>query len=214
MESFYSVLSSAISAVPAHNFLLILGDFNGRLGKDTVPFSCHEECNRNGEYLHDLMEEHALLATNTQFQKAPERLWTWIFPPDINRVRHKQQIDFILARRKWRNSLFDSQAYNSMESVGSDHRVVSVKIRLSLRAKKKSVARRVRYNWRILENDVELQDRYEVFHLLSDDVNETRSSRYAHLMEANNEAAKETLTPIAKQRKVCLFSADPRVIEA
>ena len=33
-------------------------------------------------------------------------------------------------------------------------------------------------------------------------------------MEANNEAAKETLTPIAKQRKVSLFSADPRVTDA
>ena len=100
MESFYSDLSSAISAVPAHNFLPILGDFNGHLGKDTVPFSYHEECNRNGEFLHDLMEEQTLLATNTQFQKPPKRLWTWISPPDINRVRHKQQIDFILARQK------------------------------------------------------------------------------------------------------------------
>ena len=71
-ESFYSDLSSAMSAVPAHNFL-ILGDFNGRLGKDMVPFSYHEECNRNGEYLHDLMEEHTHLATNTLFQKPPKQ---------------------------------------------------------------------------------------------------------------------------------------------
>ena len=74
MGSIYSELSSAISAVPAHNFLPILGEFNGRLGKGTVPFSYHEECNRNGEYLHYLIEEHALLATNTQFQKPPKRL--------------------------------------------------------------------------------------------------------------------------------------------
>ena len=105
-----------------------------------------------------------------------------------------------------------------MASVGSDHQVVSVKIRLSLRAKKKSVAR-VRYIWRVLENGVELQDKYEVamrnrLHLLSDNVNKTGSSRYASLMEANNEAAKETLTPISKWRKDCLFSADPRVIDA
>ena len=75
------------------------------------------------------------------------------------------------------------------------------------------------YDWRVLENDVELQDRYEVtirnrFHLLSDDVDETGCSRYARLIEANNEAAKETLTPIPKRRKDCLFSADPRVIDA
>ena len=106
-----------------------------------------------------------------------------------------------------------------MASVGSDHRCVSVKIRLSLRAKKKSVTRRVRYNWRVLESDIELQDRYQVairnrFHLLNDDAEEVGSSRYARFIEANNEAAKETLTPTSKRKKDCLFSADPRVIGA
>ncbi|XP_060759934.1 craniofacial development protein 2-like [Neoarius graeffei] len=143
IESFYSDLHGTISDVPAHNFLLILGDFNGHLGNNKVPFSYHEESNRNEEYLLELMEDHALIACNTQFQKAPKKLWTWISPPNTNGVRHRQQIDFILTRRKWRNSILDCQAYNSLASISSDHRALLVKVRLSLKAQKKNAPRGV-----------------------------------------------------------------------
>ncbi|XP_014677269.1 PREDICTED: uncharacterized protein LOC106817136, partial [Priapulus caudatus] len=62
-------------------------------------------------------------------------------------------------------------------------------------------------------------DRYEVairnrFQLLCEDIDQTGTSRYARFIEANNEAAKEVLTPLTKKRKDILFSADPRVADA
>ena len=108
------------------------------LGTDNVPHSYHQKTNSNGQ----------CLITNTRFQKAEKKLWTWLsppdcnqVPPDCNQVKHKQQIDFILVRRKWQNSIMDTQAYNSFASVGSDHRVVSANVRLSLRAPKQKVER-------------------------------------------------------------------------
>ena len=50
---------------------------------------------------------------------------------------HKSQIDFILVNRKWRNSVKNVEPYSSFSSVGSDHRIVTAKVKLSLRSNKK-----------------------------------------------------------------------------
>ena len=216
-EKFRSNLRDAVESVPAHDFLAILGDFNGRLGADEVPYSYHQETNDNGKYLIDLMEEHALIAANTQLQKAQKKLWTWISPPDRNQVKHKQQIDFILVRRKWRNSIMDTQAFNSFTSVGSDHRIVSTRVRLSLRASRPKVERKVKYIWKALETDKGLQEKYTIevrnkFQILEEE--ESATSRYERFINAHEDAAKEVLTPVPKRRKEERYSDDPRVIKA
>ena len=45
----------------------------------------------------------------------------------------KSQIDFIMIRRKWRNSLKNCETYSSFSRIGSDHRIITAKIKLSLR---------------------------------------------------------------------------------
>ena len=69
VEKFYEKLYAVIHSVPAHNFLVILGDFKARLGPEHTPFTFHSETNRNGEHLSALLTEHRLLATNTLFRK-------------------------------------------------------------------------------------------------------------------------------------------------
>ena len=49
----------------------------------------------------------------------------------------KSQIDFIMIRRKWRNSLKNCETYKSFRSIGSNHRIITAKIKLSLRISKK-----------------------------------------------------------------------------
>ena len=49
-----------------------------------------------------------------------------------------RQLDYILVRRKWRNSILNAEPYSTFSSVGSDHRVVSIKVRMSLRVPKPS----------------------------------------------------------------------------
>ena len=136
-----------------------MGDFNARVGKEHYNFTYHEPTNRNGELLHSLvgLQENDLIVTNVTFQKKVSRLWTCTLPSG-----YKAQLDYILVRRKWRNSVIDCCAYNSFASIGSDHRIVTAKIRLSLRANGKTPPRKARYNWKTLAQDTQLQDLYTV----------------------------------------------------
>ena len=126
---------------------LILGDFNARLkGK----FSYHDEFNRNGRLLHEFTQQNYLIVGNTHFQKARRKLWTWRSPRgDL------AQIDFCLYRKRWRNSIHNCQAYSTSNPVGSDHRIVSTTIKLSLRQQKSSRSKRL--NWQALRNDENLR---------------------------------------------------------
>ena len=145
VENYYTDLRRCIDSVPDHNFLMLLGDFNARFGSDDVKHTMHLSTNRNGKLLTDLTLEKDLVVTNTYFRKRVGKLWTFIGPGG-----HKAQIDYIIVRRKWRNSVLNCEAYSSFASVGSDHRVVSAKIRLSLTSNCKATPKRTIYNWRNL----------------------------------------------------------------
>eukprot|EP00058_Branchiostoma_floridae_P025263 XP_002610753.1 hypothetical protein BRAFLDRAFT_91539 [Branchiostoma floridae] len=146
VEEFYSTLNSFVQSTPLHAMLLIGGDFNARIdGK----FSFHQIPNRNGGYLLDLVNRNNLIVGNTSFQKPKNRLWTWRSPNG-----NLAQIDFCLFRKRWRNSIKDCQAFNSSNPIGSDHRMVSTKIRLSVR-KPKTMSCTKLY-WRALREDHEL----------------------------------------------------------
>ena len=69
VEEFYHILGDAIQRKPAHNFLIVLGDFNARLGPEDALHTYHSSTNRNGSHLVDFLLEHSLIAANTQFQK-------------------------------------------------------------------------------------------------------------------------------------------------
>ncbi|KAJ3593132.1 hypothetical protein NHX12_005469 [Muraenolepis orangiensis] len=93
VEKFYDELRTAIHHVPAHNFLVILGDFNARLGPEDAPFTYHNNTNRNGEYLSALLMEHELLAANTLFRKRMGKRWTF----QDRASGMLRQLDYILA---------------------------------------------------------------------------------------------------------------------
>ena len=134
---FYESLNQTVLYIPPHACLVIGGDFNAQISNG---FSYHSNTNRNGQLLLDFIHKHNFLMTNTLFCKPKSRLWTFWAP---NKFR--SQIDFILCRKRWRNSIMDSQAHSSSDPVGSDHRIVCVKLRLSVIAKKHPS--KPRLNW-------------------------------------------------------------------
>ena len=203
-ESFYDSLKSVIRDVPAHNFLVVLGDFNARLGKDNTPFPFHEKTNRNGDLFAELLCENELLASNTLFEKRVGKRWTF----KDRATGDLRQLDYVLIRKKWRNSILNAEAYNTFRSVGSDHRVVSAKIRLSLRAPRKS--QRNRLDWEEFSRRRDLQDQYSVdiqnkFSLLNV---EDLTEKYEQFIEMNNEAKKKYV-PLKKKTKRNLISQHP-----
>ena len=57
VDEFYDDMRRAISTVPRHNVLVVMGDFNARVGSTDGRFTFHKETNRNGEKLMELTQE-------------------------------------------------------------------------------------------------------------------------------------------------------------
>ena len=144
IEDFYTKLRSTVEQVPKHNFLVISGDLNAKLGPEHARFTYNTETNCNGEHLIDFMDEFNLFAANTSFMKTKGQLWTFEYP-----TGGRAQLDYLIFRKKWRNSVKDSRAYSTFSSVSSDHRVVSAILKLSLRVPKKAVSHPMkRIDWK------------------------------------------------------------------
>ena len=131
-EDHYETLTNAVNGIPKHHMVTECGDYNAHLGKESAPCTYHETTNKNGKLLLDHATECNLHITNTAFKKRKGKLWTYI--SDMN--NRKSQIDYILINRKWKNSIHNCEACNSFSSLGSDHRLLTVKIKLSLRMTK------------------------------------------------------------------------------
>ena len=85
------------------------------------------------------------MIANTMFQKRTGKRWTFEDPK-----RNRSFIlDYILVNNKWKNSITNTEVYSSFASVGSDHRVVTAEVKLSLRASKPT-SKKKHYDWKLL----------------------------------------------------------------
>ena len=78
--------------------------------------------------------------------------------------------------------LKNCHAYSSFASVGSDHHILSAKLRLSLRSKA-TIPRMENYDWNLLKCDQELQNRYSTqlhnrFSILQNELTDTIDEEY------------------------------------
>ena len=203
VETFYDDLRSVLTNVPAHNILAVIGDFNAKLGPDVQRFTYNESTNRNGDLLVDLMDEYNLFCSNCSFMKPNSRLWTFEYPTGA-----RAQLDYILFRKKWRNSIKDSRSFSSFSSIGSDHRIVSATIKLSLRSSKRSKPHPMKtFDWRKVAQDKDLSHQFAVevknrFELLYEEINQDNvDESYTTLSKLTQEVAEELLPKKAKRSK-------------
>ncbi|CAF0980581.1 unnamed protein product [Brachionus calyciflorus] len=207
-ETFYQDLKNTLAKIPPHNIVIVLGDFNARIGKDEHKFnpilvgqhSFHEQSNENGQYLVELCEGYNLRPVSTRFPHRSGRLWTWEHPTGA-----KAQLDHVLIRGKWVNSIRNCRAYNSI-NIDSDHRIVCADFRLSLRSQKQEKNKRTKYNWELLVNgtktldfDIELKNKYNVL----TEKQEQKMVDYDLLLEAIEDISKQVL---GKKKKTKLPS--------
>ena len=192
----YEQLSDITHTIPKHNVLLVISDCNAHLGPEDALYTFHDKTNDNGKLLLDYAIEVNLIIANTRFQKKRGKLFT--FMSEMN--NRKSQIDYILINCKWKNSLKNCQAYSSFARVGSDHRILSVKLRLSLRSKAVT-PRKENYDWSVLKSDQVLQNRYSI----------QLHNRFSILQ--NELTAKEMILKKAKHQKM-KYSDDKRIKQA
>lgn len=108
----------------------------------------------------------------------------------------------------------NAEPYSTFSSVGSDHRVVSMRVRLSLRVPKPSP--KIRYNWKAFSSDPGLLTRYteEVRRRFQQlDRGAEASGEYRRFVTVNKEATRLCVPKMEKIR-TSLRSKHPEVIAA
>ena len=155
LVAFYDELSALVRSIPKHNVLVIGIDMNAQIGKNgNNKYSLHNTSNRNGQHPTNFMIENRLTCLNTNFQKREGKLWTYTYANT-----NKAQIDYVFINKKLKNSAINCEAYSSFEGVSSDHRIVTAKIRLSLRKIATRTATTKHYDW-VLLNNRDIRDKY------------------------------------------------------
>ena len=152
-----------------------------------------------------------MITTNTHFQKRKGKLWTFL--SDTGGIN--TQVDYIMIRKKWMNSVKNSEAYNSFSSIGSDHRIITAKIKLSLRSNKKRT-KRMTYDWSILKNkntskeySIITRNRFEILNK-----NKDCDGSVTYLYENFVDETSNQLIPKKEKLKIKIISEDTRIIAA
>ena len=123
-EQFYEDLQRAINKAPKRSTMVVLGDFNAKIGKcpsqlPTVGQYGLGERNDAGDTLFSFCEANSLSIVNTLFKQPARRQYTWTSPDG----KHRNQIDYILVHKRWRKSITNCRTYPGSDC-NSDHNLL------------------------------------------------------------------------------------------
>ncbi|XP_076041836.1 uncharacterized protein LOC143025717 [Oratosquilla oratoria] len=145
---FYEELDNLLHNLPKNEKVILLGDFNARVGSNfdvwqgVIGRHGTGKENSNGIRLLNLCSTHDLTITNTVFQLPNKYKMSWIHPPS----KHRRQIIFIITRKADLRDFLITRALRGAEC-WTDHRlirsIVSFQIRPPIRkqTKKKQIDR-------------------------------------------------------------------------
>ena len=125
----------------------------------------------------------------------------------------KTQIDFILVDKKWQNCVKDTEVYSFFSSLGSDHRLIASKVRLSLQ-KTKMQPSCILYNWDILKTDYLQKDKYAInvknqyILLCEQDEEDDATVKYDHFINAIEKTNEELIPKKKKKKPLKNFATD------
>lgn len=140
-ERFENELQDTLDRIPPDDVLLVLGDFNARVGKRETESDVWRDvrgkhgvgsCNEAGERLLEFCAVNNLSIMNTWFEKRRVHQTTWTHPA----TRQSHMIDFVLIRKGHRSLCCDVRVYRSA-CCWSDHFMVKGRIRLQLPSRRK-----------------------------------------------------------------------------
>ena len=135
---FYEELNTIITTVPDTDKLIILGDFNARVGRDNSTWEGvigkqgTGSCNSNGLLLLQTCAEHSLLITNTIFCLPTRNRTSWMHP----RSKHWHLIDYVIVRKRDRQDVRVTKAMCGAEC-WTDHRLIVSKLKLRIHPKRR-----------------------------------------------------------------------------
>jgi len=139
-ETFYSDLDQLITATSTEDKLILLGDFNARVGQehtvwgDVIGKNGMGKANSNGIMLLTKCAEHNLVITNTIFRQQNRNKASWQHP----RSKHWHLIDFIIVRKRDQGEVIITKAVTAADECWTDHRLISSVMKLKLKPKRRS----------------------------------------------------------------------------
>lgn len=133
-DTFYQLLDGALRRIPKTDKILLLGDFNARVGQDdriwkgVLGRHGIGQTNSNGMRLLTLCSEHDLTITNTIFQQKNKYKTSWMHP----RSKHWHLLDYVIMRRCDIRDVLITRAMRGAEC-WTDHRMIMTKIFMRVR---------------------------------------------------------------------------------
>lgn len=199
-ETFYTDLTKLLWSIPKTDKVVLLGDFNARIGSDyslwAPVLGKHGigKCNANGLLLLGLCTEHSLSIANTYFRLKTKHKTTWMHP----RSRHWHQIDFAITRTRDLKDFMITKAIRSIDDCWTDHRLLLSKLRIQLRQKKRganpSSRKRVNVKKLLLPETAKKFENSVLHHMSSNPPHTTTAAdHWISLKDAIHESAKEHL---------------------
>ena len=128
-DEFYENLSDTIQKVSTKDQIILLGDFNARVGSDheAWPMCIGKfnvgNMNDNGQRLLELCSRFQLCVANSFFYSKPQHKVSWQHP----RSKHWHQLDLVLTQRANLNSVKMVRSYHSADC-DTDHSFVCCRI--------------------------------------------------------------------------------------
>ncbi|VDL89786.1 unnamed protein product [Schistocephalus solidus] len=142
-DKFNEDLHALLATVSKEDKLIILGDFNARVGTDHAAWQDvlgpHGlgSCKDNGILLLQTCAEHRLLLTNTLFRLPTREKATWMHPQS----RRWHLLDYVLVRRRDRQDVLVTKAI--LDAYGwTDHRLVISQMRLRMQPRRRPQGKR------------------------------------------------------------------------
>ena len=119
---FYDILQDTIDKIPRRDLIILMGDFNAKVGKSVYntsgKFGLGEQ-NVQGQRFVEFCTINDLVIANTLFEHHPRRLYTWTSPDN----KTKKQIDYITISQRWRSSVKNARTYPGADC-NTDHQLL------------------------------------------------------------------------------------------
>lgn len=129
IDSFYTQLRNTLSNISHADSIIVLGDFNARVGSDSTTWPNVLEkfgrgsYNSNGELLHQVCNEYELAVTNTFFNVPDHHFYSWKHP----RSGHWHLLDYILISQSQLKNVCVTRAMRGAEC-STDHYMIRCRL--------------------------------------------------------------------------------------
>ena len=219
-EDFYSRLQTIVQDRPRRNIIIVMGDFNAKIGSNNKGYEevmgqqGLGEMNDNGERFADLCATSNLVIGGSFFHHRRIHKATWV-SPDLST---ENQIDHVCIGKKFRRSLQDVRVRRGADAA-SDHHLLVARMKLKLKRNwTGGTNQRQRYNTTLLKDPTKLEEfkislsnKFQVLHELLEE--ETINRKWQGVKDAVSSTCQEVLGPKKHSVKEWISTESLKLIE-